>query len=398
MGLSNWIRFPINSCHHHPFHCRLPPPTDPPPPLTIAHHTARIKTWPACKKTQPGQPQHARHINTSATRHKTTQKNNHKQSKAWQTQWERHQGGRVQQAAHTWYACCFLFFYFFSNYILAYHYHSQPPKNEPSCLFLGGMTSHWQPQPPKTRFSTHTPPKTSCCARFRGLDHPLASTTTHTSWKQARLLIFRGWAFLLPAPRNSSFSGGCIEHAHMGVFYVSSVSATSLHLSNTKDTPVRVCLWLRTLPFHWDQACFTCLVTPAPPSTSRTPEMRLFGHAFGVSLVFAPQLSPQTRRPSPSSCLFPLFPLSLPSFSPLSFSPPSSLSLPPLSSLSPSSLSPLSPLSLSSLSPLSPPLPPLSLLLSSSSPLSPLCFPFLSPFPPWSSLAIFKLSVRLARV
>ncbi len=152
-----------------------------------------------------------RPVATSTTRHTTMRKNNHKGSKAWRTRRERHLGGRVQQVARTRYTRCFLFLYFFSNYIIAYNYHSQPPENEPLCSFSGGMTSHWQLQPPKTSIcgevdpslTTTTPPptpKTSTTARFWGLDLPLASTTTHTSQKRARPLVFGRWAFLLPAP------------------------------------------------------------------------------------------------------------------------------------------------------------------------------------------------------
>jgi len=51
-----------------------------------------------------------------------------------------------------------------------------------------------------TPTTTQTPLKPSRCARFWGLDLPLANTTTHTSGKRAQPLVFEGWAFLWPAP------------------------------------------------------------------------------------------------------------------------------------------------------------------------------------------------------
>ncbi len=138
------------------------------------------------------------------------------------------------------------------------------------------------------------------------------SPTSENERYRSFLGVGSPWPALPPTPleneRNGSFSGGCIEHAHMGVFYVSSVS--SLHLSNAKDTPERACLWLRTLPFH-----------PAPPSTSRTPETRPNGRVFGVplspSLLLSPLSPPLTHLSLPS--LSPLFPPSFP-FSSLVFS------------------------------------------------------------------------------
>ena len=76
---------------------------------------------------------------------------------------------------------------------------------------VGPSSGHYHhPHPPKTSVAAHfqwlglpfasTTLKTSTTACFRVLDYPLATTTTHTHRKWAWLLIFDGWAFLLPPP------------------------------------------------------------------------------------------------------------------------------------------------------------------------------------------------------
>ena len=54
------IRFPINSCHHHPLPLPSTTSINPPPPFTTAHHTARIKTRLAREKTRPGRVEYNR--------------------------------------------------------------------------------------------------------------------------------------------------------------------------------------------------------------------------------------------------------------------------------------------------------------------------------------------------
>ncbi len=87
-----------------------------PPPL---HHPSSLPTKPlASKHDQHGRRHGQDNPNgTPATspcqQHATRRRE--KRLKARRTRQERHQGGRVQQAARTRYARCFLFLYFFSS-------------------------------------------------------------------------------------------------------------------------------------------------------------------------------------------------------------------------------------------------------------------------------------------
>jgi hypothetical protein len=113
---------------------------------------------------------------------------------------------------------------------------STTPKTSTTARFWGGWTFLWPPPPPTPLENEHDrsfsrvgpsscqhhpenesvvrPPsgqhhhphlsKTSTTAHFRGLGLPLATITTHTSWKQAVTLVFGGWPFLCLTPPHTN--------------------------------------------------------------------------------------------------------------------------------------------------------------------------------------------------
>jgi hypothetical protein len=143
------LGFPSTAAGHpssispHPLPLPSTTPTNPPPPLTSAHHIE--KTCPM--HCHIATPHPTSHITTQQHKKAITRRRKHSKCDGKDRKRVEHNSQRIQGTPAAF------FYEFLSNYTLAYHYHPQPPGNEHDGLFSGGITSYLATTTPENECS-----------------------------------------------------------------------------------------------------------------------------------------------------------------------------------------------------------------------------------------------------